>query len=86
MRSDIVVHQLTDLPPGLDPSRMAEGTLRNARMRWEGSKNLVTATLAAGVRRLVAQSINWMYAPRPEPRVEEDPLDIEARGHAGSYR
>jgi nucleoside-diphosphate-sugar epimerase len=24
-RPDIVMHQLTDLPPGLDPSRMAEG-------------------------------------------------------------
>src|SRR5262249_9728694 len=32
-RPDIVVHQLTDLPPGLDPARMAEGTQRNARMR-----------------------------------------------------
>src|SRR5262249_1326990 len=32
-RPDIVVHQLTDLPSGLDPARMAEGTRRNARMR-----------------------------------------------------
>ena len=30
---DIVVHQLTDLPPGLNPSQMTEGTQRNARMR-----------------------------------------------------
>jgi len=48
-RPDIVVHQLTDLPPGLDPARMAEGTRRNARMRREGTQNLVTAALAAGV-------------------------------------
>ena len=32
-RPDVVVHQLTDLPPGLDPARMLEGTRRNARMR-----------------------------------------------------
>jgi hypothetical protein len=25
--ADLVMHQLTDLPPGLDPSSMAEGTL-----------------------------------------------------------
>ena len=77
---DIVVHQLTDLPPGLDPSQMTEGTQRNARMRTQGTQNLVAAALAAGVRRLVAQSIAWMYAPGKEPHSEDDPLDIDARG------
>ena len=77
---DIIVHQLTDLPPGLDPGRMTEGTQRNARMRSQGTQNLVTAALGAGVRRLVAQSIAWMYAPGKEPHSEDDPLDIEARG------
>src|SRR5439155_13518484 len=79
-RPEIVVHQLTDLPPGLDPSRMAEGTLRNARMRREGTENLVAAALQAGVPRLVAQSIAWMYAPGREPHTEEDPLDVHAEG------
>src|SRR5215472_18138149 len=60
---DIVVHQLTDLPPGLDPGQMSEGTQRNARMRSQGTQNLVSAALGAGVRRVVAQSIAWMYAP-----------------------
>ena len=77
---DIVIHQLTDLPPGLDPSQMAEGTKRNARMRSEGTQNLVSAALASGARRLIAQSIAWMYAPGPQPHTEEDPLDIEAQG------
>jgi nucleoside-diphosphate-sugar epimerase len=77
---DLVIHQLTDLPPGLDPSRMAEGTLRNARMRSDGTRNLVAAALAAGVRRLIAQSIAWMYAPGPQPHSEDDPLDIHAAG------
>jgi nucleoside-diphosphate-sugar epimerase len=79
-RPDIVVHQLTDLPPGLDPTRMAEGTQRNARMRREGTRNLVAAALAAGVNRLVAQSIAWMYAPGPEPHGEDDALDVRAPG------
>jgi nucleoside-diphosphate-sugar epimerase len=78
--ADLVIHQLTDLPPGLDPSRMAEGTLRNARMRSEGTRNLVAAALAAGVRRLIAQSIAWMYAPGPQPHSEDNPLDIHAAG------
>src|SRR5215469_15617592 len=76
--ADLVMHQLTDLPPGLDPRRMVEGTLRNARMRSEGTRNLVTAALAAGVHRLIAQSIAWMYAPGRQPYSEDDPLDINA--------
>jgi nucleoside-diphosphate-sugar epimerase len=79
-RPDVVIHQLTDLPPGLEPARMAEGTQRNARMRREGTQNLVAAALAAGVHRLVAQSIAWMYAPGPQPHGENDPLDVHAAG------
>jgi nucleoside-diphosphate-sugar epimerase len=79
-RPDIVIQQLTDLPPGLDPKLMAEGTVRNARMRREGTRNLVSAALEAGARRLIAQSIAWMYAPGPEPHSENDPLDIDAEG------
>jgi nucleoside-diphosphate-sugar epimerase len=59
---------------------MAEGTQRNARMRREGTQNLVAAALAAGVHRLVAQSIAWMYAPGPQPHGEDDPLDVHAAG------
>jgi len=79
-RPDIVIDQLTDLPRGLDPSKMAEGTKRNARIRSEGTQNLVSAMLESGVRRLVTQSIGWMYAPGPEPHSEGDPLDLQASG------
>jgi nucleoside-diphosphate-sugar epimerase len=79
-RADIVIHQLTDLPPGLDPNRMSEGTRRNARMRSEGTRNLVAAALDAGTRRMVAQSIAWIYAAEGEPHAEDDPLDIHAQG------
>jgi nucleoside-diphosphate-sugar epimerase len=77
-RPDVVVHQLTDLPPGLAPDRMAEGIRRTARMRSEGTRNLVAAALEAGVPRLIAQSIAWLYAPGPEPHSEDDPLDLHA--------
>ncbi|MDL2407421.1 NAD(P)-dependent oxidoreductase [Rhizobium calliandrae] len=47
-KPDIVIHQLTDLPFGLDPAQMAEGRIRNARLREVGTKNLVDAAVAAG--------------------------------------
>ena len=77
-RPDVVVHQLTDLPHGLKAELMAEGLIRNARVRIEGTRNLVDAALAAGVRRLVAQSIAFVYAPGPEPHDESDPLNSPA--------
>jgi nucleoside-diphosphate-sugar epimerase len=82
-RPEVVIHQLTDLPDGLDPSRMEEATQRNARIRDEGTGNLVRAAIAAGARRLVAQSIAWAYAPGTRPYREGDPLDLGAEGRRG---
>jgi nucleoside-diphosphate-sugar epimerase len=79
----IVIHQLTDLPPGLDPAKMAAATTRNARIRREGTRNLVAAARNAGVKRMIAQSIAWAYAPGPEPHAEADPLDTGADGARG---
>src|SRR5579884_456341 len=76
-RPEVVIHQLTDLPYGLDPAQMAEARVRNARIRSEGTRNLVEAALAAGAKRLIAQSIAWGYVPGPEPRSEGDPLDLD---------
>jgi hypothetical protein len=36
---------------------MAEAVVRNARIREEGTRNLLTAAAAAGAHRLVAQNI-----------------------------
>src|SRR4051794_4868960 len=52
-----VIHQLTDLSGGFGPERIAQTLAQNARLRREGTRNLVLAAQAAGVRRLVAQSI-----------------------------
>jgi nucleoside-diphosphate-sugar epimerase len=80
-RPDVVIHQLTDLPAGLDPSQMDEAIRRNARIRSEGTANLVAAAREAGVQRMVAQSVAWLYAPGPEPHGEDDPLDTAATGN-----
>jgi nucleoside-diphosphate-sugar epimerase len=67
---EVVVHQLTDL---------AGGTLEtNAAMRTEATRNLVNAALAAGARRIVAQSIAFAYAPGPDPAGESVGLDLAA--------
>ncbi|BDU22103.1 NAD(P)-dependent oxidoreductase [Dyella sp. GSA-30] len=80
IRPNVVVHQLTDLPRGLDPSRMEEGVRRNAQIRAEGTANLMAAARAAGAHRIVAQSIAWAYAPGNEPFGEDDPLEENAQG------
>jgi nucleoside-diphosphate-sugar epimerase len=79
-RPDAVIHQLTDLPGNLDASRMQEGIVRNARIRAEGTRNLMAAAQAAGVARVVAQSIAWAYAPGPKQFSETDALDVKAEG------
>ena len=78
-RPDVVIHQLTDLPQVVDPARLADWLTRNSRLRIEGTANLIAAALAAGVRRLVAQSIAFSYADGPEPHSEGDPL-VSAEG------
>jgi nucleoside-diphosphate-sugar epimerase len=71
---EVVIHQLTDLPHALEASKMTDGLVRNARLREEGTRNLVAAAAAAGARRLIAQSISFIYAEGPMPHREEDPL------------
>ncbi|MFB9467452.1 NAD-dependent epimerase/dehydratase family protein [Streptomyces cinereospinus] len=67
---EVVIHQLTDLSS-------ADGAA-NGRMRREGTRNLVEAAKAAGVGRIVAQSISWAYAPGEGPAEEVVPLDSTA--------
>lgn len=74
-KPDVVIHQLTDLPDVSDPAKLSEVREKNSRLRIEGTRNLIAAAKAAGVRRVVAQSIAFIYAPGTGPRKEGDPLD-----------
>lgn len=67
---DAVIHQLTALP---DADRETTN-----RLRREGTRNLVDAAKSAGVKRIVAQSISWAYAPGETPADETVPLDLGA--------
>jgi len=69
---EVVVNLLTDLGAGTSAS--------NARLRVEGSRNLVDAARSVGVERIVTESISWVYRPGTTPAVESDPLDVDADG------
>ena len=73
----VIVHQLSDLPPALDPEAMPEALVRTAALREVGTANLVDAGIAAGITRMVAQSIAFAYAPGPAPHREDAPLDLD---------
>jgi nucleoside-diphosphate-sugar epimerase len=78
-----IIHQLTDLAFAPGTPQYEEGLKRNARLRVEGTRNLVAAARGAGVGRMLAQSIAFIYAPGPGARVEGDPLTGE-RAAAGT--
>jgi nucleoside-diphosphate-sugar epimerase len=69
-RPDAVIHQLTDL------SRMDFAATN--RLRIEGTRNLVDAARAVGVRRMVTQSFGPAYAPGDGLATEETPLYLDA--------
>ena len=76
---EVIVHELTDLPRALNPRKMAEQLAGNDKIRDEGTRNLVAAALAAGARRMVAQSIAFAYPPTGEGlKTEDDPLFDDA--------
>ncbi|MBX5469898.1 MAG: NAD(P)-dependent oxidoreductase [Thermoleophilaceae bacterium] len=74
---EVVVHELTSLSGGIDlrrPDRAFEAT---NRLRVEGTDHLLAAAVAAGARRLVAQSYaGWPFERRGGwVKTEDDPLD-----------
>jgi nucleoside-diphosphate-sugar epimerase len=73
---DLVMHQLTDLPD--DAVQIPARATANARMRDEGTANLIAATRAAGAKRFLAQSIAWVPAggPASRERLESQVLEF----------
>jgi nucleoside-diphosphate-sugar epimerase len=76
-RPEIIIHQLTDLPRVVeDEAQLAASYPRNARIRTEGTRNLIAAAQAASARRFIVQSVAFAYAPGAEPHAETDPLNV----------
>lgn len=69
---EVVVHQLTSIPAQIEPRKMAEQFEENDRLRVEGTRNLMAGASAAGVRRVVAQSVAFAYDPSGEELKTED--------------
>lgn len=69
-KPEAIIHQLTSLSTW--------NLTDNAKIRAEGTRNLVDAALAANATRIIAQSISWAYEPGVTPATEEVPLDVDA--------
>jgi nucleoside-diphosphate-sugar epimerase len=76
---EALIDQLTALPD--DPGRIAEFDAANARIRREGTRNLLAAAKAAGAARILAQSVAWQLAGDAGAAVEErERAVLDARG------
>src|SRR6516165_9943085 len=76
-RPDVVIHQLTDLPREFDQARLVASYPNNARIRTEGTRNLIAAAQAIAARRFIVQSIAFAYVPGGEPHSETDPFNLD---------
>lgn len=83
-RPRVVMNQLTDLPKTFVGPLSPEVLKDNARLREEGTRNLVDAAIEAGARRFISQSLGWLYAAGPQPHREDDPLDLDSKGPAAA--
>ena len=74
---DVIVHQLTAIPPSINMRRFDREVALTNRLRTEGTDHLLSAGRAAGVKRLVVQSnAGAAYARTGDLIKQEDaPLD-----------
>jgi len=70
-RAEQVVHLLTDLPQEINMRRFERDTASTGRLRKEGTRNLIAAARAAGVQRIVGESIAFAYAAEGD-RVKDE--------------
>jgi nucleoside-diphosphate-sugar epimerase len=73
---EVIVHQLTAIPPKVNMRRFEREFALTNRLRTEGTDHLLSAGRAVGVKRFVAQSNAVVYARTGGPiKREDDPLD-----------
>src|SRR3954466_11255360 len=72
--ADVVIHQLTAFG-----SKTGDPYAETIRVRIEGTRSLIAAARAAGVRRFIAQSISFVCSPLGNGLTDEDtPLYFDA--------
>lgn len=69
---EIIINQITDLK-NVDMAA-------NTKVRVEGSKNLIDAAQKYNVKKVIAQSIDFMYEAGEGLATEETPLDLDSSG------
>lgn len=72
--AEAVIHQLTDLPD--DEASIPGFEAANARIRREGTRNLLAAARACGASRFVAQSVAWELGGDAGAAVREHELAV----------
>jgi nucleoside-diphosphate-sugar epimerase len=79
----VVIHQLTALPDRF--AKLRKGSPDTNRLRTEGTRHLVDAAVSAGARRVIAESIAFLYEPSG-PRIadEQSPVWPDAPEPFGS--
>lgn len=79
----VIVHQMTALPHALDPRQKGVYEATN-RLRSEGTRLLIEAGRRAGARRVVAQSIAFLYAPEGSA-VKDETATVMTAGAEGEF-
>jgi len=75
VQPEVIIHQLTAIPPNLDLRHLDKGFELTNRLRTEGTDHLLAAARAVGVRRFIAQSYAGWYARTGGwIKTEDDPL------------
>jgi nucleoside-diphosphate-sugar epimerase len=70
--AEVIVHQLTAIPPDLDLRNVDKDFAQTNRLRTEGTRNLLEAAREAGIHRFVAQSVAFVYEPEGDWVKDED--------------
>ena len=79
MKPDVVLNELTDLPD--DAEQISELAGLNARIRTEGTRNLIEAARRSGSPKILAQSVAWQLPEGPDAQaVAELERSIRAEG------
>jgi nucleoside-diphosphate-sugar epimerase len=76
---EVVFHELTAIPRHLNPRKYGQLMATNDRLRIDGTRNLIDAATAAGVRRVISQGVAFAYAPTGTgSKQEDDSLFLDA--------
>ena len=63
-KPDVMLNELTDLPD--DAAQISQLANLNARMRTEGTRNLIEAARRSGSPKILAQSVAWQLPDGPD--------------------